>query len=115
MTVSDNRFGAEVVNDKGKPFFFDSAECLMAYLQEQPQLNQTAAFVQVSDFSNPGQLMDARNATFVQSKAIPSPMGMYLLAVADKSKAQELQKEHGGRWLTWPQAVEAVRKNEKPE
>ena len=115
MTVADNRYGAELVNDKGKAFFFDSAECLLAYINEQPELGEKAAFVLVSDFTNPGKLTDARNAQFLQSKELPSPMGMYLTAVADKGAAVKMKQEYGGRLLTWNEAVLAVKNNEKPE
>ncbi|HEY4651690.1 MAG TPA: nitrous oxide reductase accessory protein NosL [Pontibacter sp.] len=115
MTVADNRYGAELVNDKGKPYFFDSAECLLAYVNEQPEQGEKAAFLLVTDFTNPGELTDARNAAFLQTKALPSPMGMYLTAVADKAAATKMQQEHGGRLLTWNEAAQAVKNNEKPE
>ena len=115
MTVADNRYGAELVNDKGKAFFFDSAECLLAYANEQPEQTEKAAFLLVTDFIRPGQLTDAHNAFFLQTKELPSPMGMYLTALADKAGATEMQQKHGGRLLTWNEAVLAVQKNERPE
>ncbi|NEM99120.1 nitrous oxide reductase accessory protein NosL [Pontibacter burrus] len=115
MTVADNRYGAELVNDKGKASFFDSAECLIAYVIEQPEQGEKAAYLLVTDFTNPGVLTDARNASFLQAKALPSPMGMYLTAVADQAAGAEMQQEYGGRLLTWNDAVTTVRKNERPE
>lgn len=115
MTVADNRYGAELVNDKGKAFFFDSSECLMAYANEQPEQTEKAAFLLVTDFTKPNELVDARKAIFLQTKAIPSPMGMYLTAVGDKAAATKMQQEHGGRLLTWNEAVTAVKNDERPE
>lgn len=115
MTVADNRYGAELVNDKGKPYFFDSAECLMAYANEQPEQAGKAAFLLVTDYTNPNELISAKDAHFLQAKALPSPMGMYLTAVADKAAATKMQQEVGGRLLTWNEAVTAVVNNEKPE
>lgn len=115
MTVADNRYGAEMVNDKGKPFFFDSAECLMAYVNEQPELGDKAAYLLVTDYTKPGELTDARNATYLQAKALPSPMGMYLTAVANNGAATKMQQEYGGKLLTWSDAVLAVKNNERPE
>jgi copper chaperone NosL len=115
MTVSDNRYGAELVNDKGKPFYFDSAECLAVYLQENPELAEKAAYVLVTDYTRPNELIDAQSANFLQSKELPSPMGMYLTAVSDKSTATKMQQEVGGRLLNWEQAMTAVKNNEKPE
>ncbi|MGV3539086.1 MAG: nitrous oxide reductase accessory protein NosL [Rufibacter sp.] len=115
MTVADNRFGAELVNDKGKAFFFDSAECLMAYLNEHSAEGEKAAFVLVSDFTQPNTLLDARTAYFLQSNALPSPMGMNLVAVANETAATQLQQENGGRILSWQQALQAVKNNENPQ
>lgn len=115
MTVADNRYGAELVNDKGKAYFFDSSECLMAYVNEQPEQSEKAAFLLVSDYTKPGELTDAKNAHFLQSKELPSPMGFYMTAVADKVAATKMQQEYGGRLLTWNEAVKAVKNNEKPE
>jgi copper chaperone NosL len=115
MTVSDNRYGAELVNDKGKPFYFDSAECLAVYLNQNPELAEKAAYVLVTDFTRPNELIDARSANFLQSKELPSPMGMYLTAVSDKATATKMQQEVGGRLLNWEQAMTAVKNNEKPE
>ncbi|WP_439880096.1 nitrous oxide reductase accessory protein NosL [Pontibacter sp. MBLB2868] len=114
MTVADNRYGAELVNDKGKPYFFDSAECLMAYLNEQPEQGEKAAFLMVTDYTRPTELIDARNAQYLQTKALPSPMGMYITAVADKAVASKMQREQGGRLLSWNEAVLAVQRNERP-
>lgn len=115
MTVTDNRYGAELVNDKGKAYFFDSAECLLAYLNEQPEQGQKASFILVSDYTKPSELIDARNATFLQSPALPSPMGMNLSAIGDKAKATQIQEEIGGRLLSWNQAAQAVKNNERPQ
>ncbi|MFD2512501.1 nitrous oxide reductase accessory protein NosL [Pontibacter locisalis] len=115
MTVADNRYGAELVNDKGKPYFFDSSECLMAYVHEQPEQSEKAAFLLVTDYTRPDELIDARSAHFLQTKALPSPMGMYLTAIADKAVASKIQQEQGGRLLSWNEAVKAVQNNERPE
>jgi copper chaperone NosL len=115
MTVSDTRFGAELVNDKGKAIFFDSGECLAAFLNDQPDQQKTAAFVMVSDFSRPGQLIEAGKAYFLRSKALPSPMGMHLTAVAEEATARKMQQEHGGNLLQWDQVLEVVKNNERLE
>ena len=113
MTVSDNRYGAELVNNKGKAYFFDSAECLAAYINEQPEQGENSAFLLVTDYARPGQLIDARSAHFLQSEALPSPMGMNLTALADAAIAGKMQQEHGGQVLNWDQVLLAVQNDEK--
>lgn len=113
MTVSDNRYGAELVNDKGKPYFFDSAECLAAYIAEQPEADEKASYMLVSDFTDPGQLIDSQQAHFLQSEALPSPMGMNLTAVADEATAKQMQQEYGGQLLDWDQVLLAVKNDDR--
>jgi copper chaperone NosL len=115
MTVADNRFGAELVNDKGKAIYFDSSECLAAFVNEQQEQGNNAAYLMVTDYTNPNQIMNAREAHFLQSRELPSPMGMFLTAYAEEGAAQKMQQEHGGRLLNWEEVVLAVQKNEKPE
>ena len=115
MTVSDKRYGAELVSKTNKAYFFDSAECLMSYLQANPPMASSAAMLRVTDFTKPEMLLDAEKATFLQSKNLPSPMGMFLTALPNEATAKKLQQESGGRIMNWEQAKAAVKNNEKPE
>ncbi|WP_303413716.1 nitrous oxide reductase accessory protein NosL [Pontibacter coccineus] len=115
MTVSDNRYGAELVNDKGKAFYFDAAECLASYTLEHKEISDKAAYLLVTDFANPNTLIEVDKAHFLQSTELPSPMGMFLTAVADEATATNMQQEYGGRLLNWEEVKQAVRNNEKPE
>lgn len=115
MTVSDNRYGAELVNDKGKAFYFDAAECLAAYVIEQPEIGDKAAYLLVTDFTNPNTLIEVEKAHFLQTTELPSPMGMFLSAVADDVAATKLQEEYGGRILKWDGVKQAVKNNERPQ
>ena len=46
-------------------------------------------------------MIDAKTATYLISEEIKSPMGANLSAFSLKSKAEELQKKHGGVNYTW--------------
>ena len=115
MTVSDKRYGSEIVLKTGKPLFFDSAECLIQYLEEKPGEREKAQMFLVTDFRKPENLLDADKAMFLQSKNLPSPMGMFLTAFTNRAAATEMQEKNGGRILTWNEAVEAVKRNERPQ
>jgi copper chaperone NosL len=115
MTISDKRYASELVLKTGKAYFFDSAECLIKYLEENAEAKEKAQMLLVSDFRKPEVLIDAHKAIFLQSKNLPSPMGMYLTALKNRAAATVMQKENGGRILTWNETVNAVKNNEKPE
>ncbi|MBC3539020.1 nitrous oxide reductase accessory protein NosL [Rufibacter sediminis] len=113
MTITDVRYGAELVNDKGKPYFFDAVECLAAYVNSKPEEGQKASFLMVTDFSNPTELINVNRAHFVRSAALPSPMGMNLLAVSTPEAAKKIQQEQGAELLTWDQVLAIVKNDEK--
>lgn len=112
MTITDPRYGAEIVTTTGKAFFFDSIECMVAYLQEQEGMQEKAALLLVTDFHNPHSLIAADKATYLQSEQLPSPMGMYLTALAEGGVAQEMLNNHAGRTLSWSEVLQAVKSHE---
>lgn len=103
MTISDNRYGAELVSPKGKAYKFDSVECLAAYAQAQPPAE--ARLLLVTDFSRPGQFIRAGEAVFMQSENQPSPMGLNLSAFSDQATAAAMAREKQGQLLRWPEVL----------
>ena len=101
MTVMDHRFGAELVTKKGKVYTFDAAECLIEYLYHNEEFMQASNRFLVTSYNKPDTLTDARNATFLVSKEMPSPMGAYLTTFSEPETGAVYQKEHGGDLYTW--------------
>jgi len=101
MTVMDHRYGAELVTQKGKISTFDAAECLIEYLYHNEGLLQTASFLLVTSYTEPDQLIDAKSATYLVSKNMPSPMGAYLTAFSSGKVAGDYLAEKGGELYTW--------------
>ncbi len=108
MTIVDRQHAAEVVTRKGKVFFFDAIECMMQFLDDAGSEDDFALLL-VNDFSRPGELTDARTATYLVSEQIPSPMGAFLSAFADSHKAWTVWEEHGGTIYDWQEARNYVR------
>lgn len=97
MTIVDERYAAQLVTRKGKVFKFDATECLLQFRQEQPDIVMEARLELVTDYRRPRQLVPAETAYFLRSRALPSPMGMYITAAASEEEAGELQAEYGGQ------------------
>src|SRR5690606_6893247 len=98
MTISDNRFGSELVTSKGKVYKFDAIECLVEY---KNGTTENYAFQLVTDFNEPGIFIDAAKAWYLKSDAIPSPMGMGLSAYSDENSAISLATQNGGEVYSW--------------
>ncbi len=108
MTIVDKQHAAELVTKKGKAFKFDASECMINYLAEKEE-NDFELFL-VADFSKPGTLINAKEAWYIISKKIPSPMGAFLSAVSTKDDAQKLQKEYGGNIYSWEELLQHLKK-----
>ncbi len=103
MTIVDQQHAAQIVTDKGKAYKFDAIECELNYLKENEDINPELYLV--SDFMNPGQLIDATKATYLISKNIPSPMGAYLSAFQTKEAADKTKMKYKGKLYTWEEIL----------
>lgn len=59
------------------------------------------AFLLVTPFTNPGELVSVNSSTFLISKNIPSPMGAFLSAYPSLESAKEMQRERDGTLFNW--------------
>ncbi len=101
MTIVDKAFSAEIVTKKGRVYKFDAIECEVNYLLKNNIDENSLAYILVADYSNPGNFIDAKNAYFIISPQIQSPMGANLAAVSDAQTAQNIVKEKFGTIYRW--------------
>ena len=99
MTIVDRQHAAEIVTKKGKAYKFDAVECMMNHLKDI-DINTVGLFL-VNDYLTPGELIDAKESTFLISKAIPSPMGEYLSAFRSRDVAEQIEAENKGELYSW--------------
>ena len=101
MIIMDHRYGAELVSSKGKIAVFDAAECMVDYLNNNEESAGSAVMLLVTPYTDPDQLFDAREASYLVSGKMPSPMGAYLNSFRDRQTAMEFQASKGGSIYTW--------------
>ncbi len=109
MTISDERYGAELVTKKGKVHKFDAVECLASYLVEGQVNPEDIHSVWVTDFKNPPLLIPASQAFYLQSENLRSPMGMNLTAFGNEADQDAVLDAYPGRILNWNQVLDSVR------
>jgi len=111
MLISDNRYGAELVTDKGKVYKFDSIECLVNFAFAKNVVANEKYNLLVTYFSNPGKLNEARSAVYIHNDNFRSPMDLNVAAFSNVSDAQKFLSENGGRQITWIDVVEMVKQS----
>ena len=109
MLVTDNKYGAELVTDKGKIYKFDSIECMIEFSLVKNTLGDTNNKLLITGFDNPDNLVDARNSVYVKNDKFRSPMGLNVTAFNSEEQAQKFISENGGEKLSWVEVIELVK------
>lgn len=99
MTIMDKKFGAELVNKKGKAIKFDSGECMVNYMHADKTFEVEKMLT--VNYANPEELIEAEKAFFIRGGTIKSPMGGQLAAFKTIEEAEKFQQELGGDLLSW--------------
>ena len=97
MAVSQMRYAAEIVDHDENVHKFDDIGCMVRFLRAR---RPGGAAVFVRDYAG-GEWIDAREARYVRSDTIPSPMGGHLIALKDKSTAEDYARQFRGAVLRW--------------
>ncbi|TYB76079.1 hypothetical protein ES677_09875 [Bizionia gelidisalsuginis] len=103
MTIVDKVHAAEIVTKKGKVYKFDATECMVNFMDEF-DTSEIELYLS-NNYTEPGILIDATQATFLISKNVPSPMGAFLSAFKNKADAENVKIEKGGELYTWKEIL----------
>lgn len=100
MTITDAKYGAEIVTRKGKVYKFDDTPCVLAYLKNSIGEKEVSGVYFVS-FDGKHDLIKAETAFYFKSEELRTPMGGKTAACSSKDSAQQLSARHQGTLLTW--------------
>ncbi len=107
MSITDERFGAQVVTGTGKIHTFDSIECLAGFVVTLASETRVAG-VYVTDFADPGTFVAAEQAVYIIDGHVDSPMGRRLIGFAADADTTALRATYGGRVLSWPAVLREI-------
>lgn len=111
MLITDNRYGSELVTDKGKVFKFDEAGCMIEYAMVKNLIGDVNQKFLVTDFAAPETFIDANSAFYVHNEKFRSPMGSNVMAFDSEISRQKFVAESGGSLLNWIDVIELVKRN----
>ncbi|MFZ4770255.1 MAG: nitrous oxide reductase accessory protein NosL [Ferruginibacter sp.] len=101
MTISDNRFGAEIVTKKGKVYKFDDNLCVVSFLNANKIKKKDIAGVYFTNFSSPNELINIDNAYFLHSSSLKSPMNGNIAAFSNEDSLIKLLPIFKGNKISW--------------
>jgi len=101
MTISDVRFGAELVTTKGKVYKFDDMHCILSYLKTNDVEPGNIKDYYVTNYSGTHQLINVNTALLLKSDELRSPMGGNAAAFDNKDSLATVQKRFPGNTVAW--------------
>jgi len=101
MTISDNRFGAEIVTQKGKVYKFDDTHCILDYLKSKELESVNVKNIYISNYSGNHQLIDVKNVFLLSAAELRSPMGGNIAAFDVQDSLLAVQKRFPGTIVMW--------------
>ena len=101
MKISDGKFGAELITNKGRIYKFDDLNCMIAFNKSNEKIKMNQHFV--NDYEANNQLIDATTAWFIKHETIKSPMGSNTAAFSKKELAENKAKSVYAEVLSWDQ------------
>lgn len=108
MTIVDRQHASQLVTTKGKAYKYDAIECMVHSFQDEFKDIEMAHHL-VADFNQPGELINAKKATFLVSENIQSPMGANLSAFSSADAAKKAQEEFSGNTYSWTEIQEHLK------
>ncbi|MBC8124999.1 MAG: nitrous oxide reductase accessory protein NosL [Candidatus Kapabacteria bacterium] len=108
MDIVDQKFGAEIVTHKGKSYTFDAPECMIEWSEGSAIKKSDIHSYWVTDFLQPGTLIDAKTACYLESEMIHSPMGLNVSAFRDSNACERARVNYVGKVRTFDAVVDLV-------
>jgi copper chaperone NosL len=100
MTISNPKFGAELITEKGRAYKFDDISCMINYKNENVEKATKASFY-ISDFLGKNDLIDVETAFFIEGEEVKSPMGGNIAAFSSNDSASVYAKKISAVATNW--------------
>ena len=97
MTISDPRFGAEIVTGTGKIYKFDDIACLQNFIPTMDEAARKKNSIYFSDFCGNHSLIAAQNCMLLESEELKCPMNGHLAAFGNKDSLASAMEIYPGK------------------
>ena len=101
MTISDPRFGAELVTATGKVYKFDDIICLGSFIDKMEPNVKKRSSVYLTDFCGNHELIPSDKGILLQSDHLKCPMDGYLAAFSNADSMEHVKKTFPGEKIAW--------------
>jgi copper chaperone NosL len=101
MTISDPRFGAVLITNKGKQLKFDDITCLRSFIQSKSMEGIADADIYFVDFSDKHLLHHSNSVYLMKSETLKGPMNGDILAFSNRDSFTKALGDFKGVETKW--------------
>lgn len=101
MNISDNRYGAELVTQKGRVYKFDDMYCMKVFMQDQIVAQNQIHSLWLIDFEGTEKLISVDKSFLLYNPDLKSPMGSNTAAFMSEETRKKQFDENSGTMLLW--------------
>jgi copper chaperone NosL len=105
MTISDNRFGGEIITKKGKVYKFDDLHCLVTFKKSGALNGEEINHIYLVRFDGTHNFIDASKALLFKSGELRTPMGSNIAAFENEQSLSSTAKNFKGTVVSWNDLV----------
>ncbi|WP_051385089.1 nitrous oxide reductase accessory protein NosL [Flavobacterium enshiense] len=115
MTISNGKFGAELITQKGRVYKFDDLLCMISYAKggntEVPNGNTAVHYKAhyVADYTKENKLVPAEKCFYIKGGTIKSPMGGNFAAFTNNKEQNEFQQKYNAVPMTWSEVYSSIK------
>ena len=92
MIITEKEYGGRIKTVKGKALIFDATECMAAYVIKAMVKPAEIQSLWSMHFSQPGRMVNAKTAFYLQSNSMMSPMSINLSAYRSRAEAERMRE-----------------------
>ncbi|WNM18498.1 nitrous oxide reductase accessory protein NosL [Flavobacterium capsici] len=107
MTISNGKFGAELITKKGRHYKFDDVACMIQFAKSSTIVSYESFYV--NDYLKDNTLIPAETAHFIKGEKINSPMRGNLAAFTSTEKQTEFGKKLEAQSMNWSEVYNAYK------
>jgi copper chaperone NosL len=101
MTITDHRYGAEILTLKGRVYKYDELSCLISNISDATFDKTSIKEYYITDFCGKHKLTPASECLFLKSSVLRSPMGGNVIAFTSPDSLKLYQTKLDGEVVEW--------------
>lgn len=103
MTITDTKYGAEIVTKKGKVYKFDDVHCLLAFTKAKMIDEGLVKDTYFADFTGTHSLIRTTESFLLRGDAIHGPMNGNVIAFKNRDSLKSVATQLNATEVTWEQ------------